>query len=310
MQKSSKFTLITKDQAGDAEFSPDLNSAAPWWVPPGNQPPHHHAQGFHQLGQEHKNSAGDKMNSEKGKEASISASSVAHQQKSQFEIMLAQPLVTTNPSDPPQLYGLYTAYGPPQTMGSMMLPMSLATDDGTVYVNPKQYHGILRRRKSRAKAALKAKPRPSNKPYIHESRHRHAMRRPRGVGGRFLNSKELQALKELPTTTTIGNNNNNKTTLIKNKTTSPNDHYYDHHQLSSNPSGSSSSEVLNSANSKGCLGSNPNPNPNPNPSGSEVTSNFLYESRPFDWFQAKHSFTSNWEVPPASDHGCCDFLKV
>jgi len=33
-----------------------------------------------------------------------------------------------------------------------MLPSDLTTNDGPVYVNAKQYHGILRRRLSRAKA--------------------------------------------------------------------------------------------------------------------------------------------------------------
>ena len=38
-----------------------------------------------------------------------------------------------------------------------MLPMSTTTDDVPIYVNAKQYHGIMRRRKSRAKAVLENK---------------------------------------------------------------------------------------------------------------------------------------------------------
>jgi nuclear transcription factor Y alpha len=38
-----------------------------------------------------------------------------------------------------------------------MLPLSTTTDDGPIYVNAKQYHGIIRRRQSRAKAVLENK---------------------------------------------------------------------------------------------------------------------------------------------------------
>ncbi|XP_076952902.1 nuclear transcription factor Y subunit A-2-like [Bidens hawaiensis] len=73
-----------------------------------------------------------------------------------------------------------------------MLPLNLSTDDGPIFVNAKQYHGIIRRRRSRAKAEMKKKVTKIRKPYLHLSRHLHAKRRPRGCGGRFLNTKEME----------------------------------------------------------------------------------------------------------------------
>ncbi|XP_010543862.1 PREDICTED: nuclear transcription factor Y subunit A-2-like isoform X2 [Tarenaya hassleriana] len=83
-------------------------------------------------------------------------------------------------------------FGFAQPPGRMMLPLNMETEDGPIYVNAKQYHGIIRRRQFRAKAILENKAaKCSKQPYKHYSRHLHAMRRPRGSGGRFLNTKAM-----------------------------------------------------------------------------------------------------------------------
>ncbi|CAB4398461.1 unnamed protein product [Rhizophagus irregularis] len=62
------------------------------------------------------------------------------------------------------------------------------------YVNPKQYERILKRRLARERFQKKYNISKERKPYIHQSRHNHAVRRLRGPGGRFLSATETAAV--------------------------------------------------------------------------------------------------------------------
>ncbi|KAK9735114.1 hypothetical protein RND81_04G185300 [Saponaria officinalis] len=214
------------------------------------------------------------------------------------DLGLSQPTVYANYALGDQCRGSFAAYGAPP-MGRVMLPFSLTTEDGPIYVNPKQYHGILRRRKMRAKEGLKQKS-SREKPYLHESRHRHACRRPRGVGGRFLNTKTLEDQKNNP----------------EPKKTFTND------QLLYHSSESSASEVLQSDSLNLNSSKDVSDNKTSNPCTSEVSS--LYYSKDFDCFSLNPARPFSFH-PLATLEGsgqgqgspwvtatdtCCDFFKL
>ncbi|MED6185465.1 hypothetical protein PIB30_057298 [Stylosanthes scabra] len=211
--------------------------------------------------------------SQKSHQATLSLQTSIADPRNRFDLGFTQPMVQkfskicAKYPYMDQFYGLFSAYAP-QISGRIMLPLNLTSDEGPTYVNAKQYHGILRRRQSRAKAVLANKLVKRRKPYMHESRHLHAMRRPRGCGGRFLNTRN---------STTNGNGKSgseaNKKGLVQ--------------QLQS--SGSQSSEVLQS--SAGTLNSSKETNGSSPNISSEVTS--MYSSRGgIDGFAINHIGTS------------------
>lgn len=87
---------------------------------------------------------------------------------------------------------------PPQQPQHQPSPEVVASgvEEAPLYVNAKQFHRILKRRVARQKLeeALRLTSK-GRKPYLHESRHKHAMRRPRGPGGRFLTADEVAAIE-------------------------------------------------------------------------------------------------------------------
>lgn len=99
---------------------------------------------------------------------------------------------------------------PAQAMHNPQSPeMPQGQEESPLYVNAKQFHRILKRRvaRQRLEEALRLTSK-GRKPYLHESRHNHAMRRPRGPGGRFLTADEVAEIERKKMDGTEGSNEN------------------------------------------------------------------------------------------------------
>lgn len=84
-----------------------------------------------------------------------------------------------------------TGRGPPPRP-QQTLETAPNSAESPVYVNAKQFHRILKRPAARQKREVEVEQTSKRrKTYLHESRHNHAKRRPRGPGGRFLKAEEI-----------------------------------------------------------------------------------------------------------------------
>uniref|UniRef100_A0A914EEL0 Nuclear transcription factor Y subunit n=1 Tax=Acrobeloides nanus TaxID=290746 RepID=A0A914EEL0_9BILA len=120
-----------------------------------------------------------------------------------------------------QQFQLVTTDGNIASTSTQFIPVAAhePEEEKPVYVNAKQYARIMKRREARRKLEMEGRIPKERRKYLHESRHRHALNRARGEGGKFdsgSGGSRPGSARSAQTTPPLTRQPENMTTLVRN----------------------------------------------------------------------------------------------